>query len=134
VKLYADEAGHHVVRTLHPLVIFCLARVEVPAAFWRKHRGGELEADHANVLTAEFEADYHGDGTEEARFVIVGVPASILDDAARLVARHGIRADDAVQLASAIAAREADPGCAGFACFDQPLRRAATAEAFYLLP
>jgi hypothetical protein len=39
-----------------------------------------------------------------------------------------------VQLASAIAARDADSDCATVACFDQPLRRAATAEAFDLLP
>jgi uncharacterized protein len=108
--------------------------VEVPAALWRKHHGGELDAHHAGVLTAAFEADYYGDDAEEARFVVMGVPAGILDDAARQVATHGIRADDAVQLASAIAARDADPDCATFACFDQRLRRAASAEGFDLLP
>ena len=86
------------------------------------------------MLTAEFEADYYGDDANEGRFVVIGAPADILDDAARLVATHGIRAYDAVQLASAIAARDADSDCATFACFDQPLRRAATAEAFDLLP
>jgi uncharacterized protein len=86
------------------------------------------------VLTAEFEADYYGDGTTEGRFVVIGMPAGILDDAARLVAAHGIRAYDAVQLAGAIAVRDADPDCATFACFDQRLRRAASAESFDLLP
>jgi hypothetical protein len=86
------------------------------------------------VLTAEFEADYYGDGSNEARFVVIGVPAGILDGAARLVATHGIRAYDAVQLASAIAARDVDSDCATFACFDRPLRRAAMAEGFDLLP
>jgi hypothetical protein len=106
----------------------------VPAALWRKHRHGELEADSARVLMAEFEADYFGDGTEAQRFVVMGVPARTLDEAARLVTAHGIRAHDSVQLASAIAAREADADCAAIACFDQRLRRAATAESFSLIP
>jgi uncharacterized protein len=66
--------------------------------------------------------------------VVMGVLPRTLDDAARLVATHGIRADDAVQLASAMAAREADPDCTAVACFDQRLRRAAASEAFSLIP
>jgi predicted nucleic acid-binding protein len=115
-------------------VVSCLARVEVPAAIWRKHRDGELDDHQAHVLTAEFEADYFGVGAEEQRLVVIGLPASILDEAARLVATHGIRASDSVQLASAIAARRADPDCATIACFDRRLQRAAVAESFGLLP
>jgi uncharacterized protein len=115
-------------------VVSCLARVEVPAAIWRKHRAGELQDHQAHVLTAEFEADYFGAGSEEPRFVVLGLPASTLDAAARLVAAHGIRAYIAVQLASAIAARTADPDCDTIACFDRRLQRAAVAESFGLVP
>jgi predicted nucleic acid-binding protein len=106
----------------------------VPAALWRKHREGGLAAEAASVLVAEFEADYFGDGGEQQRFAVMGLPAGTLDDAARLVAAHGIRAYDALQLASAIAAREADADCATVACSDRRLRQAAAAEAFSLLP
>jgi uncharacterized protein len=106
----------------------------VPAALWRKHREGELEDHQARVLTAEFEADYFGVGAEEQRFVVMGLPSSTLDDAARLVATHGIRAYGSVQLASAIAARRIDPDCATIACFDRRLQRAAVAESFKLIP
>jgi uncharacterized protein len=123
-----------VIRALHPLVISCLARVEVPAALWRKHREGGLGDHQARVLTAEFEADYFGVGAEAQRFVVMGLPASTLDAAARLVAVHGVRASDAVQLASAIAARQADPDCDTVACFDRRLQRAAAAESFSLIP
>ena len=37
-----------------------LARVEVPAALWRKQRMGELSANDARLLTADFEADSSG--------------------------------------------------------------------------
>lgn len=115
-------------------MISCLARVEVPAALWRKHRLGELEDYQARVLTSEFEADYFGAGEEEQRFVVMGLPASTLDAAARLVEVHGIRAYESVQLASAMAARKADAGCTTIACFDRRLQQAAVAESFALIP
>jgi hypothetical protein len=44
-----------------------------------------------------------------------------------------VRAYDAVQLASALAARAANPGCREFACFDEGLRAAAAREGFALV-
>jgi hypothetical protein len=61
-----------------------------------KHRIGELPAGDAAVLTAELEADYFGDEDEAGRFAILGLPAALLDDAARLVATQGLRACGAV--------------------------------------
>ena len=132
VKLYADEPGHMAIRQLGVLVVSCLARVEVPGAFWRKHRRGELRAEHAEMLTAAFEGDYYGYEHAPARFVVVGIVPELLDDAARLTGVHGLRAYDAVQLASARAARTVDPSCEGFACADRALRAAAAAERFRL--
>lgn len=134
VKLYSDEEEHDVVRELGPFVVAQLARVEVPAALWRKQRMGQLAPEAASVLVAEFEADYFGTEAEPARFAAVTCTASILDGAARLVAVHGLRAYDAVQLGSALAAAGADPECATFAAFDRELRHAAAAEGFTLAP
>jgi len=116
------------------MVISCLARVEVPAAIWRKHRIGELTAGDVGALIADFEVDYHGSAQEPERFAVVCMPPVILDEAARQVAAHGLRAYDAIQLASGVAARRADPDCLGFACFDEELRAAAAAEGFQLVP
>jgi predicted nucleic acid-binding protein len=116
------------------VVISCLARVEVPAAIWRKQRGGELTMEQATVLGADFEADYYGTFDEPERFSVVGLPPPLLDEGARLAAVHGLRAYDAVQLASATAARQADPGCQSFACFDRGLRVAARNEGLRLIP
>jgi predicted nucleic acid-binding protein len=134
VKLYADEPDHELVRVLEVLVVSALARIEVPAAIWRKLRLGQLSAGDAQVLVNEFEADLFGDERAPARFNVVGLPLALLDLAARLVAVHGLRAYDAVQLATGLAVREADPSCAAFACFDGTLRRAAAAEGFSLVP
>lgn len=134
VKLYVDEKGYESVRALSPLAVGQVARVEVPAAFWRKHRLGEMDASDARVLTAEFEADYYGTVKEDARFTVVGVTPGILDDAARLCGRFPLRGFDAIQLASALAARTVDPGVVAMAAFDVALRSAAATEGMALIP
>jgi uncharacterized protein len=134
VKLYADEAGHEPVRSLSGVAVAQLARVEVPAALWRKQRMGELSADDARLLTADFEADYFGTDSEPPRFAAVAPAASLLDEAARLCASHGLRAYHAVQLSSALAVRRVDESCTAFAVFDRSLRTAAAAEGFALVP
>lgn len=111
-----------------------LARVEVPAAIWRKEREGALGAGDAGVLIAAFEADYLGARDEEPAFAAIAVTSELLDGAAELVAVHGLRASDGVQLAGALAARRADPGCSSFACFDSGLRAAASRSGLTLVP
>ncbi|MEQ3552953.1 type II toxin-antitoxin system VapC family toxin [Pseudonocardia nematodicida] len=133
VKLYADEEGCEDVRALTHLVVAQIARVEVPAALWRKTRVGELPPGPAAVLVAAFEADLFGTADEAARFAVVGLSPAVLDDAARLAGTHALRAYDAVQLASARAAAAADPGLRRFAAFDPALCRAAAAEGFTLV-
>jgi uncharacterized protein len=134
VKLYADEAGHEPIRQLASVAVAQLARVEVPAALWRKQRMGELSADDARLLTADFEADYFGTDSEPPRFAAVAAAGTLLDEAARLCASRGLRAYDAVQLSSALAVRRVDETCTAFAAFDRSLRTAAAAEGFALVP
>jgi predicted nucleic acid-binding protein len=133
VKLYASEAGAPLVRALDAIAASHLARVEVPAAFWRKHRVGEISAADVAVLVAAFEADWFGTDEDNPRFAAVSVTRPVLDDAARLVARHGLRAYDAVQLASACATRAAVDDDVIFAAFDARLCDAAATEGFELL-
>jgi predicted nucleic acid-binding protein len=115
-------------------VISLLARVQVPAAIWRKHRIDELDAADARVLVDAFELDFTGDGRDPPRFATVALSPGLLESAARMTGVHGLRAYDAVQLASACAVQEADPECDAFACFDASLRRAAAAEGFSIVP
>ena len=68
------------------------------------------------------------------RFAIVPVAGVLLDAAAQLAASSALRAYDSVQLATAMAARNADEHIDTFACFDRDLRRAAATHGFTLLP
>jgi uncharacterized protein len=134
VKLYADEPGHTTIRRLRFLVVSAIARVEVPAALWRKEQLGELQSADAEVLVATFEADYDGTDREGPLFAAVALTSALLESAAHVTATHALRAYDAVQLASALAARAADPGCTDFACYDDGLRAAAARSGFSLIP
>lgn len=129
VKLYADEAGAELVRSIKLYVVSAVARVEVPAAIWRKHRLGELSAADAGVLTSAFEADWYD---SLGPFVPVAAGDGVFATAAALVMTHGLRACDGVQLASAVAARAADPDVNSLLCFDTELSEAAAREGFGL--
>lgn len=115
-------------------MISAIARVEVPAALWRKHRLGELDPADLRILLDAFEIDFYGDDAAAPRFNAVAVEGPMLERAARLLLSHPLRAHDAVQLACALAAREAAPELGAFACFDAALRDAAAAEGFVLVP
>jgi predicted nucleic acid-binding protein len=130
-----DELGHEQMRGLHgPLVVSALARVEVTAGIWRKHRSGELDLDDSLLLIRAFTADHAGAQGRSQRFLTVAVGGGIIERAADLAGAHGLRAYDAVQLASALAARELDKRCITLASFDRELNRAALSEGFETLP
>jgi len=87
-----------------------------------------------HLLLADFEADFFGTADELPRLAVVATTGPILDVAARVTGVHGLRAYDAMHLATAINVRHADPGCEAFAAFDSQLRAAAAAEGFALVP
>jgi len=135
VKRYADERGSAAIRAIdEPVVVSGLARVEVPSALWRKARRRELTDEQAAVLVSLFEFDWFGDGVVGPSFTAVHVTPAILDEAAVHVARHDLRAADAIQLASARTARRAEPTADVFSAFDVRLRAAAAIEGFSLMP
>jgi len=134
VKRYADEPGSTEVRSFWNGVACAIARVEVPAAIWRKHRLAELDVRAAAVLVEQFEWEWFGDDAAAPLFAVLAVSDTVLEEAARACARHGLRAYDAMQLGAAIVAREADPTIVSFACFDRELGDAARQEAFAIVP
>ena len=134
MKLYADEEGSEIVRALPIPTVSAVARVEVPAALWRKFRMGDLGRRHTAFLVEVFEADFEGTRREPPRFSIVSLHDRLLREAAGLVGSQGLRAYDAVQLATALAVRRSDSEARSFACFDRTLRTAAAAHGFALVP
>jgi predicted nucleic acid-binding protein len=112
-----------------PIVFSALTLTEVTAAFWGKVHRGELSAELAAVLDRAFAADAYA-----GRFVVLGLSEPVVSRSLDVVRRHRLRGADALQLATAMVAREADASLASFAAFDTALRAAASAEQFALLP
>lgn len=67
-------------RALDHLVAARLARVEVPAALWRKHRTGELGAEHAATLVRAFELDWLRLPPSGRRFAVVALTDEVLNE------------------------------------------------------
>lgn len=134
VKLYADEDGSEAVRAQPVFAVSEIARVEVCAAFWRKHRMGQLSLRSVGTLVRLFEGDLAGHALTGTVLLPLAVSGDIIARATALLVSNPLRAYDAVQLASALAARDADPECSTFAAFDTGLRTAAAQHGFTLLP
>lgn len=134
VKLYVAEPGASHVEAVGGLAVSALSRVEVVSAIRRKQRAGELRVTQANTICSRVDADFDDASGGVAALTPVGVSGDVLQGAAELLAQHALSAADAVQLASAVLARNADPGIVVFACFDAQLRRAAAIEGFALVP
>lgn len=129
VKLYVEEDGTDVVRAVaHGAAMVAtsrVTRVEFHSAISRKIRLGEV--DDAAPAVEDFERDWPA-------FIRVRVLDRVLESARRLSTARGLRAYDAIQLASAL-----DLGAPGgspirFVCFDRALALAAVAEGLAALP
>jgi predicted nucleic acid-binding protein len=130
VKLYADEERAHEARAWPgTIVISAVSLTEVVAAIWGKVARGELYDAHAAVVDRAFIADVRA-----GRFVVLPVTEEVVIRSLVCVRRHPLRAADALQLASALLARDADAALSTMAVFDRRLRTAAGAEGLALLP
>jgi predicted nucleic acid-binding protein len=127
VKRYLEEPGSSDVLGRGLLVVAALARVEVVSAFWRRARNRELTADEAGLLAADFETDWQD---PSGPYALTDITAAVLEQGARAVRVHGLRAYDAVQLACAMTARGAAPEVDTFLCADRDLADAARREGF----
>lgn len=106
------------------VVVSFLTPVELESAIQRR-------ASQAGVTTGHARTDFlHA---LEQAWTIVDDHVSILRTARRLTGIHRLRAGDAIQLASALAA-EREPARLQIVSLDEELRTAARAERFVVLP
>lgn len=106
VKLYRNEPGAAEVRALvqpdDGIAISEFTLLEFPSAFYGMVRQGLIEPVHAEARIALFRQDI-------GNYEVIRLTTELLAEAERLLTRHavaqGLRPPDAVQLASAQAAR-----------------------------
>src|SRR5271166_123981 len=106
VKRYAKEPGSAWVRGLtkpkaaHTLYIARITAIEITSAITRKLRGGQLSAAQAGASLGHLRRHLNH------RYSILDLAPGLADDAMRLARAHGLKAYDAVQLATALAVRQ----------------------------
>lgn len=130
VKLYVREAGtDELLRLAHPdvgnrLAILSLSRIEFRAALRHRAKLGDIDSPALEELLRSFSVHL------SSVFQIQPVNEAVVEAAAGLIDRHGLRAYDALQLAGCVLLR----GTLGdaiemqFVCADTALLEAARAE------
>lgn len=130
VKRYVAETETPAVRQLPSVEIPCASRlssVEVASAFSRLVREGEMTEDERAAALDDLDSDM-------AEMRVMELDAGTCAIAQALLARHALRAGDAIQLASAIRLSLASERDVEFVGFDSRLADAARAEGLTVLP
>ncbi|OYT72846.1 MAG: VapC toxin family PIN domain ribonuclease [Armatimonadetes bacterium JP3_11] len=114
-KIYIDESGTGWMQQLlvqalpQQLYLSHLARVEMASAIARRQQTGSLSPANARKSLQQFSADWFH------RYTVVAVSSEIIERAYGLTIQHGLRAYDAVHLASALTVRSAFASLEGYA-------------------
>ncbi|GIV85498.1 MAG: twitching motility protein PilT [Candidatus Roseilinea sp.] len=131
VKKYVHEVGSEEVlarfASFETVATGALTQVEMAAALAKAARQGW--ADEAGLLQAWQDFLEHWPS-----YTRLPISAGAVERAAHLAWKHGLRAYDALHLACAQILQEATGEATLFACFDQRLRQAASAEGLPLWP
>jgi hypothetical protein len=106
-----------------PIVTWCLSSVEIASAIERRTRERHLSGDGRRRALENLQA-------VSAAWIEVTAFASVRERALALLARHSLRAADAVQLGAALVAAGGPPSGHEFLCGDARLRDAAIREGF----
>jgi predicted nucleic acid-binding protein len=127
LKRYVQETGTPWVQALaapaagHSLIIVRITLAETIAAITRRERGGSITPADAAAALADFQLDF------ARQYFIIEVSAPLVDQAAALARKHGLRGYDAVQLAAALEAQARLPSLTLLSA-DADLNAAALAE------
>lgn len=107
-KRYLNEKGSPYIRRLFQAAdaVVCqtfLTPLELTSALYRRHRAGHLAPAELSTLLRAYAAH-----SNEA-YLLVPYSDSLIDVAGQLIARHPLRALDAIQLAGALQLRDCLP-------------------------
>ena len=128
VKLYVDEDDTNEVRTIvgesEAVAASWIAYTETRSAFARRYREGEIPMVEYRQKVDEFEHDWTG-------YLAIDVSHSLIRRAGALAEKHGLKALDAIHLASALTLKDdqatATPTVV-FSTADARLQKAGEAE------
>lgn len=133
VKLYVEEAGSDKVlsvaedREKNRLVVLDISRIEFLSAVRQRQRDGDIDEADATAMVKQFDQD------GGAAYVIQPLDAKVMQEAARLLDKHPLKAQEALQLAGCLVACASVPSPVTFVCADSDLCASARSEGFRVL-
>ena len=133
IKLYIEENGtERVVGVTDDfdgvrIIILDIAPLEARSAVRRRQREGDISGADADRILNQIEDD------GSSLFVVQPSTSAVIEEAARLIDRHPLRTDDALQLAGCLVTRDNVPGPLTFVCADVRLCEAAGQEGLTVL-
>lgn len=128
VKLYIEEEGTARVAALTAdrddvqFVVLDITLIESRSAIRRRQREGDVSGTDADLILRQIEED------AAVSFLLQPSTSAVMEEAARLIDRHTLRAYDALQLAGCLVVRHNVPGPVTFVCADTRLCEAASLE------
>ena len=128
IKLYVEEEGdERVVEAAEGaadgrIVILVLTPLEARSAIRRREREGDIAAADVDRVLRRIEDDC------STLFLTQPLSSPVMEEAARLIDRHPLRAYDALQLAGCLVVGENMPEPVTFVCADARLCEAAANE------
>ena len=133
IKLYIEEEGtERVVGVTDDfdgvrIVILDITPLEARSAVRRRQREGDISGADADRILNQIEDD------GSSLFLVQPSTSAVIEEAARLIDRHPLRAHDALQLAGCLVTRDSVPGPSTFVCADVRLCEAAGQEGLTVL-
>lgn len=130
LKLYVEEADsdfvERAVKDAEITATSILTYVETKSAFSRRRRDGSLTLVSYHRGVREFERDW-------PKYFVIPVTDSLVQSAGKLAESQGLRAYDALHLASAVLFRDKTEPPVVFGCWDFRLESAARRQGLQLL-
>ena len=133
MKRYIDEEGTERVLELTEdstgvqIIILDITPLEARSALRRRQREGDVSEAEAYEILNQIESDV------SSSFLVQPSTSAVIEDGARLIDRHALRAYDALQLAGCLVTGEQVPGPLTFVCADERLCAAAAQEGLEVL-
>ena len=133
IKLYVEEEGTERVVAITDdfdgvqLIILDVTPLEARSAVRRRQREGDISGADADRILERIEDD------TSSCFLVQPSTSAVIEEAARLIDRHPLRAYDALQLAGCLVIRDIVPGPLTFVCADVRLCGAAELEGLTVL-
>ncbi len=127
VKKYSEETHSDKVRSAieesHLILTSAFTELEMTSWIERSKKGGNMDSPTYRLIVGNLEKDLR-----KSTVNLIAISDPIMREAKRVIKQRRLRSPDAIQLATALHAKEKYQTSFRFVCFDEELNEAARSE------